>query len=252
MGKSKKPRRDIVTIVGSARYKYFILEAQKSFTLSEHIVLTPGYYPQQDGIDDCGVYVRMHGLCRKQIDLSGWVYVVNPELYFGVSTWSAISYAWMTGKGVSFMEGGDFIQKQLPKIVKGRIKTAKAQAHDNLELQQDLISHATKAIMFPSFEFHGATIIDPWLTPEANDVKADIDRSKPLPKMFKVKDPFKFYGLRRVARFIEHLLTYTMREQMEEQSYDFYQEVFAAVPFVPRAELTTRKALGGAFGVYLD
>ena len=103
---SGKKHKNIVALCGSTCFKDTFCSIQESLTRAGYIVLMPGVYDQgdDDGKSSAGKTTMLSNLQKQKIDLAGWIYVVNPELYFGLDTWSEISYAWMTNKGIAFLE----------------------------------------------------------------------------------------------------------------------------------------------------
>ena len=122
----------VVTLCGSTRFKDEFLKVQEELTLAGHIVLSPGVFVHTDHEVDVLQKRKLDDLHRRKIDLSDWIYVVNPVLYFGASTWSEISYAWMTGKGIVFEDGGEHIHKLLPFMMENRLEVAHEIASYNL------------------------------------------------------------------------------------------------------------------------
>lgn len=92
----------IVTLCGSTRFKHAFLEVQRRLTLTEHIVLLPGLFSHADGETGPGAEV-LEDMHRARIDMSDFVYVVNPGGYIGEGTASEIAYAEAKGKKVYYM-----------------------------------------------------------------------------------------------------------------------------------------------------
>ena len=151
---------------------------------------------------------------------------MNPVLYFGASTWSEISYAWMTGKGIVFEDGGEHIHKLLPFMMENRLEVAHEIASYNLASYRETLANSFEDVLYPCFLHHGVPILDPRLTPEANNVNAADD-----PRDFEygpdrvVEDPFEFYGANVVARYLETILMAHLEEDLEQEAQDFYEEL---------------------------
>lgn len=93
----------VVTICGSTRFRAEMAEANRRLTMAGHIVLAPGVFAhdgdeiteaQKEALD------RLH---LSKIDMSGWVYVVNPGGYIGHSTQFEIAYATSHDKPVQYL-----------------------------------------------------------------------------------------------------------------------------------------------------
>jgi hypothetical protein len=93
----------VVTICGSTRFRAEIAAAKATLTLAGHIVLAPGVFAHDgDTITDEQKH-DLDALHLRKIDMSGWVYVVNPGGYVGESTRREIEYARQAGKRVVAM-----------------------------------------------------------------------------------------------------------------------------------------------------
>lgn len=94
---------DVVTLVGSTRFRAEILDAGRRLTLGGHIVL--GLWVFTGGGDrvtaaEGRMLARLH---HQQIAMADWVYVVNPGGYIGESTRAEINEAARAGKRVQYM-----------------------------------------------------------------------------------------------------------------------------------------------------
>ncbi len=96
---------EIVTLVGSSRFKDQHLEAMRQLTLEGRIVIPLGLYGHLEGLDMTGpVKVALDQLHFWKIDLCDRVHVINVDGYIGQSTTSEILYATRQGKVITYLE----------------------------------------------------------------------------------------------------------------------------------------------------
>lgn len=98
----------IICLCGSTRFKRDFEEVNEKFTLEGYIVLAPGVFVN-DPARDSRRRVRQEDKSRldflhlRKIDISDFVYVVNPGGYVGESTFLEVKYAIRNGKPVRWM-----------------------------------------------------------------------------------------------------------------------------------------------------
>lgn len=96
---------EIITIIGSSKFKPAILGVTQRYTLQGKIVINHGFFHHQDLVpisdkqkDD------LDTLMLRKVDLADRVHVVNINGYIGKSTQAAIEYARITRKRITFEE----------------------------------------------------------------------------------------------------------------------------------------------------
>ena len=90
----------VVTICGSTRFREQMTQANRELTLAGHIVLAPGVFGHDGDVMTEEQKKQLDQLHYRKIDMSSWIYVVNPGDYIGESTRREMLYASKTGKGV--------------------------------------------------------------------------------------------------------------------------------------------------------
>lgn len=93
-----------VTLCGSTKFKDEFFAIAKEFTLKGWIVLMPhvfGHSGDKISEDQKQMLDEIH---RQKIDISNYIYVVNPGGYIGKSTSAEIDYAIEHDKEIMYME----------------------------------------------------------------------------------------------------------------------------------------------------
>ena len=97
-------RPPIVTICGSTRFKDEQLQAMKLLEEEGCAAFSVGSFMHADSVPISDTQKQeFDDLHKRKIDLSDYIFVVNPGGYIGSSTKSEIEYAIMRGKGVRYM-----------------------------------------------------------------------------------------------------------------------------------------------------
>lgn len=93
----------VVTLCGSTRFRKEYEEVQRRLTLEGHIVISVGLFGHLEGLDmDGEVKEKLDQLHKRKIDMSDFIFVINPGNYIGSSTHSEIDYAKASGKAVHY------------------------------------------------------------------------------------------------------------------------------------------------------
>lgn len=100
---------EVVTILGSSRWKGDILAEVARLTLEGKLVISLGVFGHTDlpeynwDTDASDLKTMLDALHKQKIDMADSVHVVNPSGYYGESTTREIEYARSLGKPVTFM-----------------------------------------------------------------------------------------------------------------------------------------------------
>ena len=95
----------VITICGSSKFKNEILEAAKTLTMDNHIVLSPFIFHHADDEElTQEAKIRLDNLHKEKINMSDAIFVVNVGGYIGESTYSEIDWAQRMKKEVYFLE----------------------------------------------------------------------------------------------------------------------------------------------------
>ena len=98
------PRPPIVTICGSTRFKDEQLQAMKLLEEQGYAAFSVGSFMHADSVPISESQKReFDALHKRKIDMSDFIFVVNPGGYVGSSTQNEIDYAAKHGKGVKYM-----------------------------------------------------------------------------------------------------------------------------------------------------
>lgn len=101
----KDKKYNIITLCGSTKFKPEFIKEEKRLTLEDNIVFSPIVFNHYDNIKLDDSYVKKFSdSCRKKIDISDEVFVINKGGYIGESTKSEIIYAESLGKKITYME----------------------------------------------------------------------------------------------------------------------------------------------------
>ena len=94
----------VITICGSTKFKDEILEAAKTLTMDNHIVLAPFIFHHTDNEEITQeAKIRLDNLHKQKINMSDAIFVVNVGGYIGESTYSEIDWAQRMKKEVYFL-----------------------------------------------------------------------------------------------------------------------------------------------------
>ncbi len=199
----------VVALCGSTRFKEEFLEEQKRLTLEGNVVISVGLFghsgdnevwenmPEDTKTETKHMLDDIH---KQKIDMADCIYVINPGGYIGKSTWSEISYAWMTGKKIRSLE--PIPDSDIRQRIRDRMDAAEGFALQRIEILKNRREKADMD-MHPYILHEGQRIFDPWLSPDDNR-SDDIREIHEDPE--KKVDPFKTYGKKKAAKFIEELL----------------------------------------------
>jgi len=107
MSRLQQGKPIIVCLCGSIRFREAFQRVNRQETLAEKIVLAPGCFQGDDGLDWLPeVKQRLDELHLRKIDLADEILVVNVGGYIGQSTRQEIAYARRHGKRVRWLESG--------------------------------------------------------------------------------------------------------------------------------------------------
>lgn len=98
----QEPKRRIVTICGSTKFRQEMTEANRRLTMAGFMVLAPGVFGHDGDICTQQEKEALDTLHRDKIDVSWGIYVVNPGGYIGESTRAEIEYAAAQGKNIQY------------------------------------------------------------------------------------------------------------------------------------------------------
>ena len=94
----------VITICGSTKFKDEILEAARTLTLDNHIVLAPFIFHHADDEElTQEMKIRLDNLHKEKINMSDAIFVVNVNGYIGESTYGEIDWAQRMKKEVYFL-----------------------------------------------------------------------------------------------------------------------------------------------------
>jgi hypothetical protein len=94
----------IVCLCGSTRFKDEFMAANRRETLEGRIVLSVGFFGQEEGLDQRSITKQgLDVLHKRKIDLADEVYILNVDKYIGDSTRSEVEYARAHGKPVRWL-----------------------------------------------------------------------------------------------------------------------------------------------------
>ena len=84
---------NVITLIGSTKFKKEFCEVQKSLTLAGNIVIPPGLFGHAGDKEAFEVSDMLNDMVRQKIDMAHTVYVVDVDGYIGESTKAEIEYA---------------------------------------------------------------------------------------------------------------------------------------------------------------
>jgi hypothetical protein len=107
MNAYQQERPVVVCLCGSTKFREAFQRVNRQETLAGKIVLAPGCFQGDDGIDwSSEVKYRLDELHLCKIDLAHEILVVNVGGYIGLSARQEIAYARQQGKPVRWLEAG--------------------------------------------------------------------------------------------------------------------------------------------------
>lgn len=199
----------VITLCGSTRFKEEFERVQKELTLKGNIVISVGLFGHSgddevwEGMseDTLTETKRMlDDMHKRKIDMAASIFVVNPGGYIGNSTWSEISYAYMLGKKIEFLE--NVPEDMIRETVQARIEKAERLAMQSIDYIRHQGEYADISHC-PYFKYKGRDIYDPWISDDAHyDGTAFIDHKE----LKQAVDPFEYYGKDKVAWFVEEII----------------------------------------------
>lgn len=204
-----KKKYPVVTLCGSTKFKDEYMEAQKKLTLEGFIVISVGLFGHAGDSEvwehmDEGAKTKtklmLDDMHKEKIDMADQIFVVNVGGYIGESTWSEICYARMTGKRIMSLE--PINERTIDSLVESHI----SQAEELASQQLDVAQHRGAYFNYDDcamLRFKGTDILDPWIKEECQGAPWAWEAHK-NPDMG--VDPFKYYGKKKVARFIEEII----------------------------------------------
>jgi len=96
-------KREIITLVGSTRFKEQFREAERKLTTDGKIVLPLAFYEKVEGIKHAPEMLKLlFDLQLDKINLSDSVFVIDVDGYIGETTKREIDYARSKGKLIRF------------------------------------------------------------------------------------------------------------------------------------------------------
>lgn len=206
----------VVTLCGSTRFKDEFERTQKELTLKGNIVISVGLFEHSgdteawEGKEEGTVTetkMMLDDMHKVKIDMADSIFVINPGGYIGRSTWSEICYARMTGKRI------DSIEPIPDNKINLEALRHKLMAERLAYSQRDHFSHVSYDGSFEGYSYvekDGYKTVDPW-------VPSDEDIRECHPKIDSMVypghavsnsgyDPYKKFGKKQMARFIEEII----------------------------------------------
>lgn len=98
----EEPMR-VVCLIGSPRYKNEFNSAAKAFALQGQVVLTPNVYVDGSTIDK-EEQELLHEVTLQRIQMSDWVFVVNPNNRLTETVYKEIEFAESLGRQIKYLE----------------------------------------------------------------------------------------------------------------------------------------------------
>lgn len=98
----EEPMR-VVCLIGSLRYKNEFLSAAKAFALQGQVVLTPNVYTEGATVDKEEQEI-LHETALQRIQMSDWVFVVNPNNRMTETVYKEIEFAESLGRQIKYLE----------------------------------------------------------------------------------------------------------------------------------------------------
>lgn len=205
----------IVTLCGSTRFKEDFLKVQKELTLKKYIVISVGLFGHSgdeevwERLDEdtlTETKLMLDDMHKEKIDMADEIFVINPQGYIGDSTWSEICYAYMTDKRIESLEPIDI------QLIEKKVHLHKMIAEQLAKRQFDVYSHT--AADYPGDYVLNSMVtikkgknitVDPWIPEDDTIFVCDYSYIGHTDKNSGY-DPFKVYGKKKMARFIENII----------------------------------------------
>mgnify|MGYP004445290057 FL=1 len=209
----------VVTLCGSTRFKDLFMQVQKELTLKGKIIIYVGLFGHS-GDEEVwenmsegeltATKLMLDDMHKDKINMADEIFVINPGGYIGSSTWSEICYADMTGKPIGSLE--PISENEIFRLVKEHVKVAEEEAAKQCDVfSHDSLNHSKDMV---TFEHMGKLVVDPWLTDiETADHFAGYEGNVPHGDKNGDFDPFKKYGAKTMARFVESIV---QKKEQEE------------------------------------
>lgn len=99
----KHPQPKIVCLCGSTKFKDTFEKVNALETIKGNIVLSVGFFIHQENTSEA-TKAALDQLHFRKIDLADEIFVLNVDGYIGESTANEITYAFIQGKPVRFLE----------------------------------------------------------------------------------------------------------------------------------------------------
>lgn len=208
-------RYPVVTLCGSTKFKNEFVQIQKELTLKGYIVISVGLFGHSgdeevwEGMDEdtlTKTKIMLDDMHKEKIDMADEIFVVNPNDYIGDSTWSEICYAYMTDKRIDSMNPIDL------ELIEKKVLIHKMMAEMHAARQYDVWSHLASDYPGDYLLNEMVTIkkgkyitMDPWVPEDDSVPVCDCPYIGHADKNSGY-DPFKIYGKKKMARFIEDIL----------------------------------------------
>lgn len=201
-------RYPVVTLCGSTRFKDEFEKIQKELTLDGYIVLSVGLFghsgdnevwEQMDEGTKTSTKMMLDDMHKVKIDMADRIFVVNPEGYIGESTWSEICYAYMLGKHIDSLEA--ISPRDIEELAEEHIQKAELYAKQQLDGAAHHGFYNDSNYVF--FRHKGKDVLDPWIR---EDNQGDMWAWEQHGNKEIAIDPFKYYGKKKIARFVENIV----------------------------------------------
>ena len=220
MAKRKYP---VITLCGSTKFKNEFEAIQRKLTLEGNIVISVGLFghagdsevwEEKSEDDVTNTKLMLDDMHKSKIDLADSIFVVNPGGYIGYSTWSEICYARMTGKKIESLE--PIHPAEIEIKIRQHIRVAKALAERQYDVWCHTVSDYPGDSLIESMvtvEKDGIATMDPWIQKDGPIEAADYltishyDADSGY-------NPFKVYGKKNMARFVEDIILQTRNENI--------------------------------------
>ena len=208
-----KNRYPVVTLCGSAKFADEFARVQEELIEDGKIVLYDGLF-YNSGNDSDAQEARFYDLNfmlidmqKQKIDMSDEIFVVNPKGYIDEYVWSEICYAEMTGKQINSIV--PISKQEIENKVKEHIELAESLAAKQYDVWSHLSTDYPKDDCLLSgmayITKNKTIIIDPWVPDDESVEVCDIPYPCHAAKSSGY-DPFKQYGKKEMARFVEDIL----------------------------------------------
>lgn len=215
----------VVTLCGSTRFKDEFMKVQKELTLKGYIVISVGLFGHSgdgevwEGMDEDSLTqtkLMLDDMHKSKIDMAEGIFVVNPHGYIEDSTWSEICYAEMTGKHIDSLEPID--RSEIQNRIQRHLMFAEMYAARQYDVWSHLASDCPEDYLLGqmiTIKKGKYTTMDPWVPEDESVPVCDCPYIGHADKKSGF-DPFKIYGKKKMARFVEDILL-KYRAEIEEK-----------------------------------